>query len=69
MTHQTLRIEIARLVALAGLGTPSGAERQPHGNWKPEEFAERILTIIPERTEAQCFKLADDILSLLESAA
>jgi hypothetical protein len=58
------REEVARLIALAGLGTLRGEPRQAHGGWKADEFAELILTIIPERAEKQCFALADEITAL-----
>lgn len=62
------REAIARLIALAGLGTISGERREPHGGWNPEEFAERILAIIPERVEKRCLALADAILALRPDA-
>lgn len=61
------REEVARLIALAGLGTLRGEPRQPHGGWKADEFSARILAVIPERAEKQCLALADEILSLFPS--
>jgi hypothetical protein len=62
-----MRETIAGLIALAGLGTNTGEPRRPHGDWKPAEFASRILTIIPQHAEQQCFALAEAILAALST--
>ncbi len=64
----TDRDTIARAVALAGLGTTNGEPRLPHGEWDADEFAARILEIIPERAAQKCFALADAILPTLPTS-
>jgi NTP pyrophosphatase (non-canonical NTP hydrolase) len=61
--RERARDDIASMIALAGLGTNTGEARRPHGDWKPDEFAARILQIIPEKALQQCYALADTILA------
>jgi hypothetical protein len=58
---------VARLAALAGLGTVSGesGRQKPNDKWEQGEWERRILECIPSAVEQRCFALADAILSAL----
>jgi len=64
-TAAELREEMARMIALAGLGTTDGEPRQPGPHWDADEFSLRVLQVIPIKAEAACRSLADAILSLV----
>lgn len=66
--QQSERERVARIVALAGLGTITGEERKPHDNWEPGDFEARILTIVPKQVEDRCYAAADAILATLRAA-
>jgi NTP pyrophosphatase (non-canonical NTP hydrolase) len=58
------REEIARLIALAGLGTSDGYRRGMPENWGDEaQWKARILECIPTEAAERCFELADAILA------
>ena len=61
-----LREEVARIVALHGLGTTTGEMRRPHPNskWTVEEWHSHILEVIPHFAADRCRALADAILAL-----
>lgn len=61
------RIDVARIIALHGLGTVSGDHHRgpPNTLWAQEEWERRILECVPERVEQQCYELADAILASL----
>lgn len=58
---------LARVIALHGLGTVSGVDRQtaPTPEWDMAEYRARILEIIPGAAEAKCRALAADILKTI----
>ena len=60
---------LARIIALHGLGTVSGVDRQapPSAEWNPDEYRARILEIIPGAAEAKCRALAADMLDAIYS--
>jgi hypothetical protein len=66
---EALRDQVAGLIALAGLGTTTGEPRRPHGEWQSDEFAARIMDIIPTHVVDRCFDLADAILNLATPSA
>lgn len=58
------REEIARLIALAGLGTTDGSRRGMPENWGDEAlWGARILECIPTEAAERCFELTDAILA------
>lgn len=63
----TLADNLARVIALHGLGTVSGVDRQtpPTPEWDTAEYRARILEIIPGAAEAKCRALAADILETI----
>jgi hypothetical protein len=63
-----LREAVARLAALAGLGTINGEPREPTGKWKQDEWEKRILECVPSLVQQQCYDLADAILALTSGA-
>lgn len=60
------RDEIARIIALHGLGRVDGGDRRalPNASWAQEEWERRILECIPCQVEKRCYALADQILAL-----
>lgn len=65
----TLAENLARIIALHGLGTVSGVDRQtaPSPEWDMAEYRARILEIIPGAAEAKCRALAAEILEAIFS--
>lgn len=58
------REQIARIIALHGMGTTHGTDRlTPGPGWTDKEHRARVLTIIPEKAEAMCFAAADAIIA------
>jgi hypothetical protein len=66
---EPLRIALARLVALHGLGTRDGSHRScpPNEKWDQDEWERRILDCVPARVGIRCYKLADDLISMVKS--
>lgn len=60
------REAVARVVALAGLGSTGGRDRTdpPHDGWTKEEWEARILECIPEAASKRCYRLADAIIAM-----
>lgn len=66
MTRTSLcREDVARLIALAGLGTTTGGDRRtpPTEQWDQGEWERRILECSPTEIERRSFELADLILA------
>lgn len=61
------RETVARLIALAGLGTVDGSSSRtpPNAMWDQAEWEQRILQCIPGACEERCLALADQILAAL----
>lgn len=66
---EPLRIAVARLIALHGLGTVNGATRAcpPNEAWEQDDWERRILEVIPSLAEIRCIKLADEVISMVKS--
>lgn len=66
---EPLRIAVARMIALHGLGTIDGSNRScpPNDFWDQDEWERRILECVPSLAEIRCMKLADDMISLVKS--
>lgn len=55
---------LARMLALNGLGTTSGADRwdpPAEGGWEQGEWERRILGCVPGRVETHCRELAEEL--------
>jgi hypothetical protein len=66
--HKQETVEmVARIIALAGLGTSNGSTRTapPNDNWDPEEWRRRVMECIPTEAEDRCRLTALAILDAL----
>ena len=66
----SLRDQVARLIALHGLGTIDGSTRAgpPNESWEQGEWEQRIIECVPGKVEVRCYKLADEIIALAREA-